>query len=140
VTLSAHAKTLARLCFQGAQSFRAVIAERKIERAENSREYLRKLLANQIASKKSSESQTAPIQPRTNTSKDEETKMAKKVKKASKKPAKKTAAKTVRKAAKKTVRKAAKRKPAKKAAKKTVRKAAKRKTVRKAKKAVAASM
>jgi hypothetical protein len=92
---------------------------------KNLRDYLRKLLANQIAAKKSSESQTTPIQLRNDTSKDEETKMAKKVKKAAKKPAKKMARKTVRKA-KKTVRKAAK-KPAKKTAKKPVRKAAKRK-------------
>jgi outer membrane biosynthesis protein TonB len=101
--------------------------QRETSRAQkNSRDDLRKLLANQIAAKKSSESQTTPIQPRNDTSKDEEMKMAKKVKKASKKPAKKMARKTVRKAAKKTVRKAAK-KPAKKTAKKPVRKAAKRK-------------
>jgi hypothetical protein len=100
--------------------------QRETSRAQkNSRDDLRKLLANQIAAKKSSESQTTPIQLTTSISKDEETKMAKKVKKASKKPAKKMARKTVRKA-KKTVRKAAK-KPAKKTAKKPVRKAAKRK-------------
>jgi hypothetical protein len=125
VIIFAHAHSLRAFVFKARREFAQSSREEKSSAQKNSRECLRKLLANQIAAKKSSESQTTPIQPRNDTSKDEEMKMAKKVKKASKKPAKKTARKTVRKA-KKTVRKAAK-KPAKKAAKKPVRKVAKRK-------------
>jgi hypothetical protein len=64
VIIFVRAHHAARLCFQGSQSFLAVIAKRKIERAEKFARDLRKLLANQIAAKKSSESQTTPVQPR----------------------------------------------------------------------------
>jgi hypothetical protein len=126
--------TLRAFVFKARRVFAQSSRDEKSSTQKNSRDYLRKLLANQIAAEKSSESQTTPIQLTTSISKDEETKMAKKVKKASKKPAKKMARKTVRKAAKKTVRKTAKRKPAKKAAKKV----AKRKTAKRRTKKVAA--
>jgi len=103
----------------------------KSKTQKKSRDDLRKLLANQIAAKKSTESQTTPVQHDQHNTHEEMT-MAKKVKKAAaKKPAKKVAKKSVRKAAtRKTTKKAAK-KPAKTTAKKTVRKAAKRKTAKK---------
>jgi hypothetical protein len=129
---------------KGARDFTQHKRREKARAQKNARDDLRKLLANQIRRKKSSESQTTtPIQPTSNTSKDEETKMAKKVKKASKKPAaKKTAKKVVRKVvrkARKTAKKTAKKVVRK--ARKTVRKAAKRRPARKMKKApVAASM
>jgi hypothetical protein len=140
VTFSNARNTLRALIIKGRGVFAERSCKQKTRMQKNSRDYLRKLLANQIAAKKSSESQTTPIQPSTNTCKDEETKMAKKVKKAAKKPAKKMVRKAAKKTARKTVRKAAKksakkpvRKAAKKTARKTVRKAAK-KTVRKARK------
>jgi hypothetical protein len=124
----------ARLENQGAQRIRVVDAQRKIA----ARRKIRTSACGNHLQTKFSEKNTRRVkqlalQPRTKTCKDEETKMAKKVKKAAKrKPAKKVARKAVRKAAKrKTARKTAKRKPAKKA-----RKTAKRRT----KKAAAASM
>jgi hypothetical protein len=105
--------------------------EQKSNAQKKSRECLWKLVANQIQRKKSSESQTTPIQPSTNISKDEETKMAKKVKKAVRKA---KARKTVRRAkARKTVRKAVRKARVKKAVRKAKVRRAVRKTVRKAK-------
>jgi hypothetical protein len=92
-----------------ARDFRIKSLKRKITRL-----FSQQLFANQIQRKQSSESQTTPIQPKT-TLVNEETTMAKKMKKAAAKKAPKArkARKAVRKTAKKTARKAVRRKSAK---------------------------
>jgi hypothetical protein len=136
----ASRNSAARLVFQGPQRNRIIVARNKKRVCSQLRVCLcSNFSQTKLRQKTFSESQTTPIQPKSNTSKDEETKMAKKVRKAAKKAAPK--ARKARKA-RKTVRKARKsvRKAAKKPARKAVRKAAKRKPARRRKMAKPAAL
>jgi hypothetical protein len=130
----------AGLIFQGSQSNHGALVQNKNRECRKMRVMTcSNTSQTKFRQKTTPEKQNNSNQPVSNTSKNEEMKMAKKVKKAAKKPAKKMVRKAAKKSVSKTVRKTKKaaKKPAKKAARKTVRKVAKKsakKPVRKARK------